>query len=73
MAWLDIPGNDHWEYSTAPNDDKRPNDSYDYDVFANHILGVREYEHGNIYVLSRQKGLLTKIGYGEIWSTVEPV
>jgi hypothetical protein len=57
MAWLPISGdlNLLWEYSNDPNADKKANDSYDYDLNAGHVAGIRVNAFGpNTYVLCRQ-------------------
>lgn len=72
MAWNSIPNNDNWEYSDTPETDKRAQDTYKYDVFSNHISGIRtNYDGTQIYVLCRQHDIrLTSgsnpPGYGEL-------
>lgn len=66
MAWLNVPENVNWEYSNAPNTDKKSVDSYDYDTFTDHIAGIVAI-NANIgkVVLARQK-THPNPGYGEI-------
>ena len=54
MAWTAIAGVD-WEYSTAPDTDKKVEDTYEYDNDSGHVSGIRTNSDGTeIYVLCRQ-------------------
>jgi len=68
MAWLTVPEDSNWEYSTAPNTDKKAIDTYDYDANTNHVAGVRGDANHIWYVLSRQKiNINPNPGYGELY------
>lgn len=71
MAWIAIPGNSNWEYSNAPDTDKKSQDTYDYDTFSGHTAGIRAQDNGKVYVLSRQVTAPATPkengGYGEIY------
>lgn len=55
MAWIAIAQTDNWEYSNAPNSDKKAEDTYDYDLDSGHVLGIRtNSDLTEIYVLCRQ-------------------
>lgn len=66
MAWINVPEDITWEYSTTPNTDKKTVDTYDYDAFTNHTLGVRGDANHKWYVMARQKNNPNP-GYGEIY------
>lgn len=54
MAWIAIANVD-WEYSSAPNTDKKAEDTYDYDLDSGHVAGIRTNSDGTeMYVLCRQ-------------------
>lgn len=65
MAWKTIIEDDNWEYSDEPNVDRRSFDTYDYDLNAKHVNGIRYNKEGDkIYVLSKQINV-PHPGYGE--------
>lgn len=66
MAWIPVPQDANWEYSTTPNTDKKLVDTYDYDTFTEHVLGVRGDANHIWYVLARQVNNPNP-GYGEIY------
>ena len=72
MSWLAIAETLNWEYSNAPNTDKKSGDTYDYDVDSGHTLGIRTNSDGTeIYVLCRQVTAVATpkdpgAGYGEL-------
>lgn len=68
MSWTDVFENPYWEYSTTPNADKKSQDTYEYDVFSGHFLGIRtNTDLTEIYVLARQKTIYSEHpGYGEL-------
>jgi hypothetical protein len=66
MAWVDVPQDTNWEYATSPNADKKPIDTYDYDMFTDHVAGIRGDANHVWYVLCRQKNNPNP-GYGELY------
>lgn len=76
MAWLPVPANPNWEYSNAPNTDRKSNDSYNYDGMSNHVSGIRDNGDGtSAYVLCRQivANVSAPVGYGELPVIPPPV